>query len=152
MYLIKCLVLAITVSSVSTVGRAEPVIADEYAAVIETANNYFIGLANGDQDLIARTFDMEAGHMKRVGRNKETGKTYVEAVPFKEFAAFYTKPRAEKLVSDIVSVDIVDSHMALVKLHFNTPKVQYVDYLVMYKLDAGWRIVNKTFSARPKAD
>lgn len=140
----------ILASTLSVSSHAEPVVVDEYAAVIDTANNYFMGLANGDQALIARTFDMEAGHMKRVVRNKETGQTYVEAMPFKEFATFYTKPRDEKLVSKIVSVDIVDNHMALVKMHFDTPKIQYVDYLVMYKLDAGWRITNKTFAMRPK--
>jgi len=54
------------------------------------------------------------------------------------------------LTAKILSVDIVDDKMAMVKLDFDTPKTHYVDYLVMYKRNNQWRIVNKTFVANKK--
>jgi len=40
--------------------------------------------------------------------------------------------------------------MAMVKLDFDTPKTHYIDYLVMYKRESEWRIINKTFIAKKK--
>lgn len=48
-------------------------------------------------------------------------------------------------LSKILSVDIVDERMALVKLSLKTKNSDYVDYLTMYKRNNKWRIVNKMF-------
>lgn len=128
-------------------SQADPVTVDEYAAVIETANNYFNGLATGNQEMIAKAFDLEHGHLKYITTDKETGEESVRVILFKEFAAQFTKRREETWTGEILSVDIVDNHMALVKMNFDTPRTHYVDYLVMYKRKEGWRIVSKTFVA-----
>lgn len=127
--------------------QADPVSSTEYQAVLETANNYFNGLATGNQEMIAKAFDLEAGHLKYVTTDKETGEEYVRVIAFDEFAKQFTEHKTETWKSEILSIDIVDNHMALVKLNFDTPRTHYVDYLVMYKRKAGWRIVSKTFVA-----
>jgi hypothetical protein len=82
--------------------------------------------------------------------DKETGKETIRTVPLKEFAGYFKKATKDKWVANILSVDIVDGKMAMVKLNFDTPKTHYIDYLVMYKRNNEWRIVNKTFIAKKK--
>lgn len=131
-------------------AHAKAVINDDHQAVVDTAYNYFNGVSNGDQALLAKTFDMDYGHMKMVSIDKETGKEYIKVVPFKEFSGYFKTPTKDTWQANILSVDIVDGKMAMVKLDFDTPKTHYVDYLVMYKINNQWRIVNKTFTMEKK--
>jgi len=134
----------------STLSHAESVSGKEYQAVIETAYNYFNGAANGDQVLLSNAFDLEFGHVKMISVNKDTGKETIRTVSLKEFSGYFKKATKDKWIANILSVDIVDDKMAMVKLDFDTPKTHYIDYLVMYKRDNEWRIINKTFIAKKK--
>jgi hypothetical protein len=134
----------------STFVYAESVTGKDHQAVIKTAYNYFNGVANGDQALISKAFDLDFGHVKMITVDKETGKETIRTVPLKEFAGYFKKATKDKWVANILSVDIVDGKMAMVKLNFDTPKTHYIDYLVMYKRNNEWRIVNKTFIAKKK--
>lgn len=136
--------------SLSTLGHAEPITSNEYNAVVETAYNYFNGLANGDQALLEKSFDFEFGHVKILTVDKDTGKDSVKTIPLDEFAALFNKKTTETWEAKILSVDIVDDKMAIVKLDFDKPTKHYVDYLVMYKRNSEWRIINKTFVANDK--
>jgi hypothetical protein len=49
---------------------------------------------------------------------------------------------------EVQSLDVVDARLAVAKLSISREGGSYVDYLVLMKLDAGWRIVNKTFVTR----
>ena len=88
--------------------------------------------------------------MKMVSTDKETGKEIIKSVPLKEFAGYFSKATSDIWQANILSVDIVDDKMAMVKLDFQTSKTHYIDYLVMYKRENQWRIINKTFVARKK--
>jgi len=123
--------LAVTASFVCLVSaaQAESVIDKEHQAVIETAYNYFNGLANADQELISKAFDMEFGHAKIMGVDEETGKETIKVYTFKEFVTFFKKPNST-WSAKILSVDIVSDKMAMVKLDFDTPANNYIDYLV----------------------
>lgn len=135
---------------VSSLTHAESVTSNEYSAVIETAYNYFNGAANGDQKLLSKAFDQEVGHVKMLTFNKELDKEVIKTVSLKEFSNYFTKPTKDKWEANILSVDIVDNKMAMVKLDFHTPKTHYIDYLVMYKRENEWRIINKTFVSKSK--
>ncbi len=134
----------------STTSDAESVTGKEYQAVVETAYNYFNGAANGNQKLLSKAFDLEFGHVKMISVNKETGKESIRTVPLKEFSGYFKKATKDTWEANILSVDIVDDRMAMVKLDFDTPKTHYIDYLVMYKRENEWRIINKTFIAKKK--
>ncbi|WP_085298750.1 nuclear transport factor 2 family protein [Cognaticolwellia mytili] len=134
----------------SSFSYAEAVTSKEYQAVMETAYNYFNGAANGDQKLLSKAFDLEFGHVKMITVNKETKSETIRTVSLKEFSGYFKKATKEKWVANILSLDIVDDKMAMVKLDFDTPKTHYIDYLVMYKRKNEWRIVNKTFIAKKK--
>ena len=148
--------IAIVAMLFSTPNYAESVSGKEYQAVVETAYNYFNGAANGDQKLLSKAFDLEFGHVKMMSINKETQKETIRSVPLKEFAGYFKEATKDTWKANILSVDIVDivdivdDKMAMVKLDFDTPKNQYIDYLVMYKRDNQWRIINKTFVAKKK--
>lgn len=134
----------------STASKAASVTGDEYQAVVDTAYNYFTGAANGDQKMLAQAFDVDFGDVKMINVDKETGKETIRTVGLKEFAGFFKKATQDTWQADVLSVDIVDDKMAMVKLNFETSKTHYIDYLVMYKRDGVWRIVNKTFVAKKK--
>jgi len=142
--------IAVFTLLLSTANHAESVSGKEYQAVVETAYNYFNGAANGDQKLLSNAFDMEFGHVKMISVNEETGKETIRSVSLKEFSGYFKKATTDTWVANILSVDIVDDKMAMVKLDFDTPKTHYIDYLVMYKRENEWRIINKTFIAKKK--
>ncbi len=142
---------AVFFSVIAHPNHAQSVTGSEYKAVVETAYNYFNGAANGDQKLLAEAFDLEFGHVKMITTDKETGKEVIRTVPLKEFAGYFKQATKDTWHANILSVDIVDEKMAMVKLDFQTPKTQYIDYLVMYKRDGDWRIINKTFVAKKKS-
>ena len=149
---IKLLSMTFSIFSffLSTVSHAESVTGKEYQAVVETAYNYFNGVANADQKLISKAFELEFGDVKMITVNKETGKETIRTVPLKEFAGYFKKATNDIWEAKVLSVDIVDDKMAMVKLNFETPKTHYIDYLVMYKRENEWRIVNKTFIAQKR--
>ncbi len=130
--------------------KAESVTNNEYQAVVNTAYNYFNGAATGDQSLLNASFDMDFGDVKILTIDKQTQKETIRTVSFKEFAGFFKKATKDSWQANVTSVDIVDDKMAMVKMDFTTAKTQYIDYLVMYKRDEKWRIINKTFIAKKK--
>ncbi len=134
----------------SIFSQAKSVTSNEYKAVVDTAFNYFNGAANGDQQLLSKAFDLDFGHMKMITVDKNTGKETIRTVPLNEFSGYFKKATQDTWVANILSVDIVDNKMAMVKLDFDTPKTHYIDYLVMYKRENQWRIINKTFIANKK--
>jgi hypothetical protein len=134
----------------STLSLAESVTGKEYQAVVDTAYNYFNGAANGDQDLLSKAFDLEFGDVKMINFNKETGKETIRTVSLKEFSGYFKNATKETWTANILSVDLVDDKMAMVKLDFDTPNTHYIDYLVMYKRESEWRIINKTLVATKK--
>lgn len=131
-------------------GHATSITGQEYKAVVDTAYDYFNGAANGDQSLLSGAFDMDFGHVKMINIDKETGKETIRTVLLKEFAGYFKQATKDTWTAKVLSVDIVDGKMAMVKLDFDTPKNHYIDYLVMYKRNDNWRIINKTFVAKKK--
>ena len=93
---------------------------------------------------------MDFGHVKMIRKDKETGKETIRSIPLNEFAAVFKQATKDTWQANILAVDIVDDSMAMVKLDFHTPKTHYIDYLVMYKRNNNWRIINKTFVAKAK--
>jgi len=134
----------------SSMVLAESVTSNEYQAVVTTAYNYVNGLANADQKMLANSLDLEFGDVKMLKKNPETQKETIRTVSLMEYVGFFKEATKDTWQAKVISVDIVDEKMAMVKLDFETPKTYYTDYLVMYKRDKNWRIINKTFIAKKK--
>jgi hypothetical protein len=143
--LLSSFILLLSLSS-----HAESTISDEHQAVIDTAYNYFNGVANGDQALLNKAFDMDFGHIKMNIVDKKTGEDTIRSLTLKEFSGYFKEATKDLWQAKVLSVDVVDDKMAMVKLDFDTPKTHYIDYLVMYKRSGQWKIINKTFVAHEK--
>ena len=66
-----------------------------------------------------------------------------------EILARGRRPNAEYgIESEILSLDVVDGSLAVAKVEISREGGSYVDYLVLYRLASGWRIVTKTFVSR----
>lgn len=144
----KAFCLTILIAAFGTLAEAK--INNEHQVIIDTAYDYFNGAANGDQEQLARAFDMEFGDVKMITVDKETGNETIRSVPLKQFATYFKKATEDVWQAKVLSVDVVGEQMAMVKLDFDTPKTHYVDYLVMYKRQQKWKIINKTFVATRK--
>lgn len=147
MKLLSVIILTLVTSAFS---YAESNTGKEYQAVVKTAYDYFNGAAKGDQELLAKAFDQEFGHVKMISLSKETGEETIKTISLKEFSGYFKNATKDKWEANVLSVDIVDNQMAMVKLDFHTPKTHYIDYLVMYKRQNKWSIINKTFIAKNK--
>lgn len=131
-------------------AQAKSVTSIEYQTVIDTAYNYFNGAANGDQEMMSKAFDYEFGDVKIMTTDKSTGKESIRVLSLEEFAGYFKNKTTDSWQAKVLSVDIVDEKMAMVKLDFQTSKTHYIDYLVMYKRNNNWRIINKTMVAKTK--
>jgi hypothetical protein len=149
----QCLkgLIAFTFICVPLQLSAASIASDEYQAVVKTAYDYFHGAARGDQAMLKSSFDTEYGDVKMLRVDKDSQRESVRTVPLGEFAGYFDKETKDTWNAQVLSIDIADNKMAMVKMDFKTSKTHYIDYLVMYKRNDEWRIVNKTFVAKPLA-
>lgn len=111
----------------------------------KAAELYFQGHATGNGDFFRQAFHPDA---KLFWVKDGTLSTRTSA----EFAAGASgKPPADEAQRRrrIVLVDVTGD-AAVVKVELDYPTVVFTDYLSMLKLGTEWKVVNKTFHARPK--
>ena len=135
------IVLSVTMAQVN----AQPITSNTHELVTKVAKDYFNGMANGDLELLGQAFDMEYGDVKILDTDPKTQIHSIRRIPFSKFVNAFKGNANKPWTSEILSVDIVDDRMALVKLSLKTKKSHYVDYLTMYKRNGNWRIINKMF-------
>src|SRR5262245_10900964 len=120
----------------------------ERQAVTATVQLYFQGHATGDGAYFRKAFHPEAKLFSvRDGA--------FEQKPLDQFAGGATGKPADdeaKRVRRIVQIDIAGT-AAVAKVELIYPKVSFIDYLSLLKLDGRWVIVNKIFHVdqRPAA-
>lgn len=116
----------------------------EAAAVRATATDYIEGTAQGDIPRIRRAFTKTAalyavetdGSLKRI--------------PIDTYIGYFKPNQATGRVGKIVSVDVVND-AASVKIEILSRGWKFTDYLLLLKLDEGWKIINKSYT-RVKAE
>jgi hypothetical protein len=120
--------------------------------VRERVADYFLGGQDGDQERLARAFDLDNGHMKFVTTNDD-GEEVIAVVTLADFRARMNRPTPVDRTGRILALDIVDEKMAWVKFQIVYPDgAQFIDYLLMYKRNGDWSIVNKMFVRRAGED
>ncbi len=122
--------------------------ADEQG-VRAAVEDYFWGRQNGDQERLARGMMMEGGDLKGVA--EKDGKQTLTNQPMADYAKLNTRPRGLPTKAEVLALDIVDGRMAWVKLRLEAADRDITDYLMLYKIDGAWKIVNKMWSTQPKA-
>lgn len=107
-------------------------------------NHYFDALYDGDADKLGEVF-----HPSADLRSLEKGELQVLTVP--DWQAMVRKrsssPRAEGKAREdvVVIVDRADENTAFFKVRCQLPPRYFTDYLILMKLNDGWRIVSKSF-------
>lgn len=118
----------------------------EEAAVRAAIEHYFQGHATGQGDHFRKVFHPDAKlFFIRDGKLTQwTSEEYISRASGKPAADEAQRKRR------IDSVDVV-GNAAFVKLTLDYPTVVFTDYMSMLKIDGQWKIVNKTFHAKPRS-
>jgi hypothetical protein len=118
----------------------------EEAGVREAIQHYFQGHATGQGEHFRKAFHTDAKlFFIRDGKLTQwTAEEYISRASGKPAADEAQRKRR------IDSIDI-SGNAAVVKLTLDYPSVVFTDYMSMLKIDGQWKIVNKTFHARPRS-
>ncbi|MEX2283831.1 MAG: nuclear transport factor 2 family protein [Gemmatimonadota bacterium] len=117
----------------------------EEAAVRAAVQAYFDGMMAGDQALLKKAFHAES-FLIGPGAKDAT------RIPFANWHTSFTKPMANptEYRNSILSIDVV-GQAAVAKTELDWPRVRYVDYLSLLKVNGEWKIVNKIWHQEPSA-
>lgn len=111
----------------------------EEAAVRATAMDYIEGTANGEIDRIRRAFH-ETAALYAVNDNGGLRK-----IPIDQYIGYFKPGQKNDRKGKIVSVDLVND-AAQVKIEIVSGQWKFTDYLLLLKLEGGWKIINKSFT------
>jgi hypothetical protein len=117
----------------------------EEAAIRETIQHYFRGHATGNGEHFRKAFHTDAKlFFIRDGKlGQWTSEEYIARASGKPADDEAQRKRT------IDSIDI-SGNAAVVKVTLDYPKVVFTDYMSMLKVDGQWKIINKTFYAKPR--
>lgn len=108
-------------------------------AVRATAMDYIEGTANGEIDRIKRAFT-ETAALYAVNDDGSLRK-----IPIAKYISFFKEGQKNDRQGKIVSTDIVNN-AAQVKIEILSGQWKFTDYLLLLKLDEGWKIINKSYT------
>ncbi len=111
---------------------------EEDKAIRATVQQYFDGIIQYDEQALRTAFHPDAA----VIGTKDDG-----ALDWQAFQnwVLYTRgdaPDPTGRINRILSIDI-SGNAAVVKTELDWPRVRYIDYLSLMKIDGEWKIVNK---------
>lgn len=117
--------------------------------------NYFEGYMTGDMKKLVLAFDTTSAHLyamkAEAGKSittphklNEVVKRWVKNVEKKP----YTEAEIKESYYKTLLLDITDGKVAMAKIEIKLGQKTYYDYLSLYKMNVGWRIVSKTFAQK----
>ena len=117
------------------------------AAVAEVVMEYVRGWREGDVEALADVFEPSEGVL--LWTSGGAGADRLNGMTFQEILDRGSRPNPSYgLETTIEHIDVVDAKLAVARVYISREGGSYTDYLVLYKLDVGWRIVTKTFVSR----
>jgi len=124
-------------------AQAQSALADDKASVRAAVEDYFWGRQNGDQPRLGRALQLEGGDLKGVA--EKDGRQSLTVTPLADYLARNTRPRGLSTQGHILALDVTDGKMAWAKVRLEAADRTYTDYLLFYRIDGVWKIVNKIF-------
>jgi Putative lumazine-binding len=117
---------------------------DDLAAIRAATQAYLDGLYGGDADKIAKVF-LPSSSLTQVFENE------LKITPCDVWLGAVRNrpsPQAQGMVRDdhILSIDLVSSTLALVKVKCQMPPRYFTDLLSFVKIDGQWRVAQKVFT------
>lgn len=116
---------------------------NDEAAVRATAMDYIEGTANGEIDRIRRAFH-ETAALYAVNQDGSLRK-----IPIAQYIGYFKSGQKNDRQGKIISTDMVND-AAQVKIEILSGKWKFTDYLLLLKLEGGWKIINKSYTRVPR--
>lgn len=144
----KVSALLLTLLSFATFAQKKQ---EDKDLVRQKVESYYKGYLNNDAKEIVAAFDLENGHLKALQKDTATQKEFVRVYPMEQVAERWANKTpftdAQKAVSylKILSMDILQGELAVVKVELKSGEKLFIDYLSLYKINEEWKIVNKVF-------
>lgn len=116
---------------------------DDVAAITNVIQKYFDGTSKGQPELVKQAFasSLELQYVGRKGELKRwLGNEYIANIKL---------GKLNNRIGKIISIDITDN-AAVVKATVTTDKTLFTDYLLLLKLESGWKVTNKTFTSKKR--
>ena len=110
-------------------------------AVTQTIMDYMEGTANGQPERIRRAFhkDLNLYAIADGGLRITNGQQYI---------GYFKEGEKRDRVGKIISIDIVnDAAMAKLEIDVPSRKQLFTDYLLLLKLEDGWKIIHKSYTS-----
>lgn len=131
--------------------------AQDKKLIKEALDNYFQGYIQNDSVILQKSFELDYGHMKGISKNKlfqDSLWTRNFDVVVRRWATKtpFTDAQKKKSYYKILSLDIVEEKMAVVKIKIQLGDRLFIDYLSLYKINGIWKIVNKIFVELPASN
>ena len=115
---------------------------DDFAEITTVIQKYFDGTSKGKPHLLPEAFtdSLELQYVKDGKLQRWLGTDYI---------ARFKPGKTNTRVGEIVSIDVT-GNAAVVKATVTSGKTLFTDYLLLLKLEEGWKITNKTFTRQPR--
>ncbi|MDW3193749.1 MAG: nuclear transport factor 2 family protein [Cytophagales bacterium] len=126
-------ILLVSVFAISAYAQSEE------AAVRATAMDYIDGTANGEIAQIRRAFH-ETAALFAVNDDGSLRK-----IPIAQYIGYFKQGQKNDRQGKIISMDIVNN-AAQVKIEIVSGQWRFTDYLLLLKLEEGWKIINKSYT------
>lgn len=148
-------VLAVMLGSFAATALAEEALPQKDAqelspsevAVRKIVDQHIAGIVAADAKQIEAAWDTKAGRITSVSRDKES-KEIVTSGPIGESIKLWSQKKLSGTAGEILSVDVVNDRMALVKAKITWNRQVFDDYLVLLATDGEWKLVSKTYTAK----
>ena len=139
-FLLVLLIGGVTVLGVASTPAQQSTA--EHEAIEAVLEDYVVGWREGNAERLGRAFAPTGAIVWPAEGNDVNSMTFAAAIGRDRSNPSYG------LEWNVESLDIVDDHVAVARVNISRTGGSYVDLLTLYKLDAGWRIVNKAFVTR----
>lgn len=128
----------LTLSAIFTLGFLSIAQSDE-AAVRATLTDYMDGTSKGQVARIKRAFTPSAAlySVNPDGSQKR--------LPIGEYIGYFKEGQARDRKGKIISIDIVND-AAHAKVEIISGNTKFTDYILLLKLQDGWKIINKSYT------
>lgn len=133
------IVIAATAGEPTTAHSA----ADEQI-IREVVDKYFRGVVNADRELLEEAWHVGGTRMVFVS-SLGLPEPKFDSVPIDVAMEWWTQVKATSSSGKILTIDIVEGEMALVKFDFRYEHMHFIDFLTLLKLKEGWKLVSKSF-------
>jgi putative lumazine-binding protein len=120
---------------------------DDHDAIRAVIQDYFEGVSGANTAPLERAWESSAGHWKGI-ETDVAGYETVKVEPIFDSIERWAKGPTKDASGEVLSLEVIDGQIAIVKFDFQLGNDRYLDILSLYKLNGEWKLINKMFVSR----